>query len=261
VLDRAALERVLARATELQAALGDRPEALSEAQLLDLGSEVGIAAEHLRQALAEERGRGLLPSESGLAVLLAGVSTVAAARVVPGTPASVLATLDATMQHDEVLVPKRRFPERLVWEAQRGLIGGLRRGFTLSGRSYHLVDATEVEASVAAVDGARVYVRLTASFLDSRSRRIGAATASAIALLVTSVPLVVIGVTPLLAAAPWVVFGSAAFLLTRRQYRRLLARAAVAMEQVLDRIEYGTGKASPAQALLDAFVGPPRLPR
>ena len=71
VLDRTGLERVLARATELQAAVGDRPESLSEQQLLELGSEVGIAPEHLRQALAEERDRGLLPEESGLAVTFA----------------------------------------------------------------------------------------------------------------------------------------------------------------------------------------------
>ena len=50
-------------------------------------------------------------------------------RVVPGTPASVLAALDATMQRDEVLVLKRRFPERLQWEAQHGFVGRLRRRF------------------------------------------------------------------------------------------------------------------------------------
>ena len=54
-LDRAALERVLARATELQARLADAPDELTEKELLELGTEVGIPAEHLRQALAEER--------------------------------------------------------------------------------------------------------------------------------------------------------------------------------------------------------------
>ena len=49
-LDRAALERVLARATELQAHLADTPDHLTEKQLLELGSEVGISADHLKQA-------------------------------------------------------------------------------------------------------------------------------------------------------------------------------------------------------------------
>jgi hypothetical protein len=261
VLDRAGLERVLARAAELQAAVGDRPEALSEAQLIELGSEVGISPEHLRQALVEERGRGLLPDETGLAVTLAGASSVAAARVVPGTPASVLAALDATMQRDEVLVLKRRFPERLSWESQRGLIGGLRRGFALSGRSYHLTGATDVTAGVAAVDSARVHVRLAASFADVRTRRIELGAMSALALFITGVPLLVIGVAPVLAVLPPVILGGSMFAITRRQYRRMLARAQVALEQVLDRLEYGASKPSAAQALLDVIVGPPRSTR
>jgi len=261
VLDRAGLERVLARASELQAALGDHPEALSEAQLLDLGREVGIAPEHLRQALAEERGRGLLPPETGMAVALAGPSATATARVVPGTPATVLAALDATMQRDEVLVIKRRFPERLVWEAQRGFIGGLRRGFALSGRRYQLAAATDVAASVAAVDAARVHLRLEANFAEIRGRRIGLALTAVAAFLLAGAPLLVLGVAPALAALPPVVLGGAALLATRRSYHRLLAHAHVALEQVLDRLEYGSGKPSPAQALLDAIAGTPRLPR
>ena len=56
-LERGAMERVLARASELQALGADAPEGLTEAQLLELGKEVGISSEHLRQALAEERTR------------------------------------------------------------------------------------------------------------------------------------------------------------------------------------------------------------
>ena len=259
VLDRTGLERVLARATELQAAVGDRPESLSEQQLLELGSEVGIAPEHLRQALAEERDRGLLPEESGLAVTFAGPAAIHAARVVAGSPASVLATLDAIMQRDEVLVLKRRFPERLAWEAQRGLIGGLRRGFALSGRSYHLAGATDVTASVAAVDAARTHVRLTANFTDVRTRRVELGTIATLALLVVGVPLAVIGVAPVLAVLPPIVLGGTTLVVTRRQYRRLLSRAQLALEQVLDRLQYGSAKPSAAQAILDAIAGPPRL--
>lgn len=261
ILDRTALERVLARAAQLQSVMGDQPESLSESQLIEVGNEVGISPEHLRQALAEERGRALLLPESGVAVLLAGVSKVATARVVPGTPASVLAALDATMQRDEVLVLKRRFPERLQWEAQRGLIGGLRRGFTLSGRSYHLSGASDVAANVAAVDSARVHVRLEASFADARGRRIGLAAITAlVAVLFTGAPLFVMDVAPVLVALPPALLGSAAFVVTRRQYRRLLARAQVSLEQVLDRLEFGDKRPSPAQSLLGAFGGPPRLP-
>jgi hypothetical protein len=55
--------------------------------------------------------------------------------------------------------------------------------------------------------------------------------------------------------------GGSAFAITRRQYRRMLARAQVALEQVLDRLEYGPARPSPAQALLDVIVGSPRSPK
>ena len=44
---------------------------MTEDQLVELGKEVGLSAELLRQALAEERSRTLLPAESGW---LAGIT-------------------------------------------------------------------------------------------------------------------------------------------------------------------------------------------
>ena len=102
-LSRAALERVLARAAQLQAATGegDEPGSMTEAQLVELGKEVGLSGDLLRQALAEERGRTLLPVESGWLASVTGVAAVTAARTVTGRPAAVLAALDAWMQREE----------------------------------------------------------------------------------------------------------------------------------------------------------------
>ena len=52
-LPRAALERVLARAAELQTQGADTPEVISEARLLEIGREVGIDPDHLRLAIAD----------------------------------------------------------------------------------------------------------------------------------------------------------------------------------------------------------------
>jgi len=60
-LDRSALERVLARAAELQAAELDPGEYISEERLLEIAKEVGLAPHHMRQALAEERTLVTLP--------------------------------------------------------------------------------------------------------------------------------------------------------------------------------------------------------
>src|SRR6478672_11805321 len=84
-LDRASLERVLARASELQVGSGDTPDEFTEEQLLELGKEVGLSPQHLRQALAEERTRSIVPDdEHGLAASLFGPSRVRADRTVPG---------------------------------------------------------------------------------------------------------------------------------------------------------------------------------
>src|ERR1041384_2113959 len=84
-LDRASLERVLARASELQAGRGDIVEEFTEAQLLDLGKEVGLSAQHLRQALAEERTRSIVPDAApGFASGIFGPSRVRAGRTIPG---------------------------------------------------------------------------------------------------------------------------------------------------------------------------------
>src|SRR5919112_5421611 len=90
-LDRASLERVLARAAELQSSTGDTVEEFTEEQLLDLGREVGLSPQHLRQALAEERTRSTVPDdERGMAASLFGPSRVRAGRTIPGKAPEVL---------------------------------------------------------------------------------------------------------------------------------------------------------------------------
>src|ERR1051325_5625294 len=81
-LDRGAMERVLARATELQALSADAPEGLTEGQLLELGREVCMSQEHIRQALAEERTRVTLPEERGVVGAWFGPGMAVASRVV-----------------------------------------------------------------------------------------------------------------------------------------------------------------------------------
>src|SRR6476661_4669044 len=100
-LDRSALERVLARAAQLQgnASDADPSEQFTEEQLIELGKEVGLSPQNLRQALAEERTRSDLPDdEHGIAASMFGPSRVRAARTVPGRPDDVLAAVDTWMR-------------------------------------------------------------------------------------------------------------------------------------------------------------------
>ncbi|MFI5244982.1 MAG: hypothetical protein ACHQQR_07130 [Gemmatimonadales bacterium] len=263
-LSRAALERVLARAAQLQAATGegDEPGSMTEAQLVELGKEVGLSGDLLRQALAEERGRTLLPVESGWLASLTGVAAVTAARTVPGKPAAVLAALDAWMQREEAMQVKRRFADQLVWEARRDIFAVIRRTLPIWGRGLELVPANEVSAIVAPVGPEKAHARIVADFSMTRSRRATTGTVLACVMLLIAAPLVVMHVPPALAAIPAALAALLTMLVTRRLYRQLVSRAQVSLEQALDRLEFAEPKpATAAQALLDAFIGPPRPPK
>jgi len=247
-LDRAALDRVLARAAEIQlaGAVGDTGESISETQIIEIGKEVGLAPGVLRQALAEERTRVQLIEEGGLIAKVAGPSYASAGRTVAGEPAEVLASVDAWMINKECLQVQRRFGERIVWEPQRGLWSGMKRTVNIGGRGYDLVRAASVAATVSEVSTGRTHVRIDADISASRTARIrnasilggvGVATAGGAALLgiaITAAPIfILVG-----AMIPLLGFGSAAYA-TAESHRSVAARVQLAIEQVLDRIEHG----------------------
>src|SRR5687768_6461669 len=141
VVSRGALERVLARAAELQGASGDdteSPDSLTEAQVEELGKEVGLSPAHIRQALAEERARiePLEISGSGIGYQLFGADRVGAQRVVRGKPEKLLAMVDRWMQREEWLRVVRQRADFIIWEPSRGVISSVRR--MIGGRDYAL---------------------------------------------------------------------------------------------------------------------------
>src|SRR6185295_2340227 len=148
-LDRSSLERVLARAAELQSGIGETGEEFTEEQLLELGREVGLSAQNLRQALAEERTRSIVPDdERGFAASLFGPSRVRAARTVPGRATDVLASIDTWMQRQELLIIKRHHADRIVWEPRRDFLVGVKRALKVGGRDYALSQCFEASATV-----------------------------------------------------------------------------------------------------------------
>jgi hypothetical protein len=235
-LDRSALERVLARAAELQAGELDPGESISEDRLLEIAKEVGLAPHHMRQALAEERTRVSVPAETGAMARFAGVTHVVATRVVTGTPAEVLSGLDAWMQREECLTIKRRFPERIVWEEHRGFWMQVRRSMNMGGRGYVLARAHDVSATAVPVDEQRSLVRLEADLSNVRTGRLAAAGASATLGVAVGGTLLALGFFPAAAIVP-VLAGGASGYAVARSHRGVAARAQLALEQVLDRLE------------------------
>jgi hypothetical protein len=238
-LERAALERVLARAAELQAAEADPGEPrLTEAQILEVGNEVGIPAKHLRQALAEERSRVEVPVERGSIAALFGSATVSATRTVHGTPAALFDRLDSAMQNEESLRVKRRFPDRIAWEPRGGLATEFRRIMNVGGHGYRLARAQEVSATVIAIDAERSIVRLDASLANVRSQRIAGGSGVAVLGGVSGGILAALGVMTAVAALP-VAAGLVAGYFVARSHAPQVTGAQLALEQMLDRLERG----------------------
>lgn len=250
VLHRAALERVLQRAAELHAAGAEVPETLTEADLLSLGEEVGISSTALRQALAEERMRIELPEERGVLAQLAGPADFAAVRVLSGSAADILGRLHERLATEENLRELRRFPDRVVWGPRGGFAGALRALTRLDGRGFPLARADEVSATAVSVDGGRVHLRVEARL---RRRRVGAAQAGFFGILGgAAITLAGLALTSLIAfgatAGALISLGSGALvaasavLAARKSYRRDAEAAQLALEQTLDRLEFGEPK-------------------
>ena len=88
-IDRAALERIIRRAAELQTTEREIGETVTSDELISLGREVGIPVRYLQQAMLEERTRLAQSRADGLFGRVAGPAEVAAQRVVQIEPEAV----------------------------------------------------------------------------------------------------------------------------------------------------------------------------
>ena len=245
-LDRAALERVLARASELQAGTSEPTESMTEEQLIELGKEVGLSPEHVRQAIAEEQTRVAVQDPHGRVSGVFGPNMASAQRVIAGTQADILARIDRYMQNQEAMAVRRRYAERITWEARRDFLGQMKRGFGIGGRTYALTKADEVGATVVPVDNARVLVRLDAAFSDARRRSMtgsgvlggaGLAGAGGVIALAATMPGASVPVA-LIIGGVWAAIGGVGFTAIAKSYRSNVERAQLALEQALDRLEH-----------------------
>ena len=247
-LDRQALERVLARAAELQGATAvtESGDLISESQVLEIAKEVGLSPATINQALAEERTRIHVPEERGLVAQIAGAGYATATRTVAGNPRDILATIDMWMVRDECLQVQRRFADRITWEPQRGLFGKIRRTVNVTGKGFYLMDAAQVSATVLPVDSSRAVVRLDADIHPSRARRVGvggfigamglaASGIIALGLAIANAPLLLAGAATVIPIAG---SGFGAYQIAK-SHRTVLASVQLALEQILDRLEHG----------------------
>ena len=238
-IDRATFDRVLQRAAELQAASKDIGEGLSEEEILALGTEVGIPAQHLQQALIEERTRVTMPEPNGALDRWVGPADFLAQRVVQGTPEAIGAALTKWMERNEHMIVQRGNSGRITFEAMEGFARGLRRiGAAFDGsRGRPYLDKAElVTAVITPLEAGFCHVSLGASLRRTRSGYVGGGAGLAITGAVMGGIISIAG-APIVVGALIIAGMGTGGLAISRIFRRMAHRAQLGLERILDELE------------------------
>jgi hypothetical protein len=238
-IDRAALERIIQRAAELQTSDRDLAEELTPDQVLALGREVGIPERYLQRALLEERTRLVAPQAVGSWARIAGPAEVIAQRTVPGSVATAEAALVEWLEEKELFCVQRRQPGRITWEPLGGMAAAFRRStaaFSRGSSAMLLGRADTLSATTIALEPGWVHVALAATARKARAEYVGGGAALAGAGVLGAGLMVVLGALMPVALLPVPVAVGVGYGVAR-QYRPALARLQLGLERALDNLE------------------------
>lgn len=247
-IDRAAIERIVQRAAELQTQERDLSEGLAPGEVVALGKEVGIPERFLQQAMLEERTRTEPISASGIMDRAIGIATIQASRVVRGNGADVERRLLRWIAEHELLTVQRQTAERITWEPVGGMSAALRRSSAALGghKPFMLSRAGLVSAAISSLEPGYVHVALTAELQGARASvaggmgAMGALGTASVAVLAVLSPLWWV---PLIPIAPFLGAGVA----IGKSYKGVADRVKVGLERALDHLE--RTESQPANAL------------
>lgn len=255
-LDRAALDRVIQRAAELQTAERDIGDSLTPDEVMALGREVGIPGRYLQQALLEERTRLATVGPSGVLERVAGPAQIAAHRVVRGETEEVESGLIRWLEQHELFCVQRHQPGRITWEPIGGLHAAIRRSTAALGsarKPMMLARADTLAGSVVALEPGFCHVALSATARRARTESLGgSAVVATMGMAGTSV-LVALGAFLPVALVPVPVGLGLGYLMLRR-YGPVVTRIRLGLERALDHLEQG-----PVRAERRLPARPPRL--
>jgi hypothetical protein len=240
-IDRAALERIIHRAAELQTAEREIGDTLSSDELIALGREVGIPVRYLQQALLEERTSIGIRGAPGIVERVAGPGEISAQRVVSLESEIAEQELLHWMERNELFCVQRQQRGRITWEPLSGFQAAIRRSAAALGagkRPFMLSRAATVTATILPLESGYSHVALVADtrkvrneYLAGGTTLVGAGAAGA-AIMVALGALLPVALLPL----PFAVGGGYAVL---RRYGPAVARIQLGLERALDSLEHG----------------------
>jgi hypothetical protein len=243
-IDRAALDRIIQRAAELQTAERDIGDNLTSEEVMALGREVGIPGRYLQQALLEERTRLVTAGPSGLTERLSGPAEVTAQRVVRGEQNAIEQQLIRWLEQNELFTVLRHQPGRIAWEPFGGLQATIRRATAAAGgakRPMMLARADTVVATIVGLEPGYCHVSLTASARRARTEALGGSAAFATAGVASAGILVTLGALLPLALLPAPIALGIGYGMLRR-YRPIMSRIHLGLERALDQLEQAAGR-------------------
>ncbi|HEX5004158.1 MAG TPA: hypothetical protein VFV65_02525 [Gemmatimonadales bacterium] len=236
-IDRAALDRIIQRAAELQTGERELGDEMTEDQVLALGRDVGIPARYLQQALIEERVR-TAPANARWLDRAVGRAAVSADRVVMGSADLQEHLLLEWMERTEHLMVQRQQSGRITWEQMGGIQAMLRMSAAaLSGGARAMLDkAGVVSATITPLEAGYCHVQLTADLRANRGAFIGGGAALASVGLAATAVLAVLGAFPLVALLPFPAALAGGYAVTRA-YASVAERTRLGLERALDQLE------------------------
>jgi hypothetical protein len=244
-IDRAALERIIQRATELQTSEREVGDNLTSDEVMALGREVGIPGRYLQQALLEEQTRIASAGPGGVVDRLTGPPSATAQRVVRAEQEEIEGALIRFLEQQELFCVQRHQPGRIAWEPIGGLHAAIRRATAAAGgskRPMMLARADELAATVVPLEPGYHHVSLTATARKARTEAIGGGAAFAGIGVASSAVLVAIGALLPVALVPAPLALGLGYVMFRR-YGPVIARIQLGLERALDHLEQGGHRA------------------
>jgi hypothetical protein len=158
-------EAVIRRAAELAMHEGEGEEHFSEAEVVRIGAELGLAPRHVQQALYD------LPAIESQPSTLAGAygpAVVTASRIVPGDADLTVRRLEDYLATREYLQLVRRKEGRLIFQPAEDTISLLARGLLRPSNRFQLARARKVVLSARPVEKGRTHVQIATDLEDQR---------------------------------------------------------------------------------------------
>ncbi|MGY6553577.1 MAG: hypothetical protein ACXIUM_03545 [Wenzhouxiangella sp.] len=241
------LERVIARASILQHAEGDGEQRqLSEAEIIGIGKEVGLAPEYVRRALAEYRAEALappLPEDEAWINTLFGPAYTRVRRVLRGDPQEIHRAFEIRLRGEESMHPVRMRGTASVWEPNQSWMSKLTRTLDLEGRGFELSQLKSLSITTAPASPSEALVTLTADLSEARSEQMQAGIWWVVAAIIAALSGALFFNMP--AFGSWLLspvlvmctLGLVVFTV-RRNLEAQRRRAALLLEGLLDQLEF-----------------------